>query len=114
MNKDFFKIYNKINLFDILKILDISKDDIVSEKDKIVLFPEKIYIEDFVSFENLKKNKLSFFTNKKRNFNNVSSGICIVEKENFKFLNKEIIKIPFSNPKKGFSLILKMFLLVFV
>ena len=55
MNKDFFKIHNKINLFDILKILDISKDDIVSEKDKIVLFPEKIYIEDFVSFENLKK-----------------------------------------------------------
>ena len=110
MNKDFFKIHNKINLFDILKILDISKDDIVSEKDKIVLFPEKIYIEDFVSFENLKKNKLSFFTNKKRDFNNVSSGICIVEKENFKFLNKDIIKIPFSNPKKGFSLILKKYL----
>ena len=78
MNKDFFKIDNKINLLDILKILNISKNDIVSEKDNIVLYPEKIYIEDFVSFENLKKNKLSFFTNKKSNFKCVSSGICCV------------------------------------
>ena len=110
MNKDFFKIENKINLLDILKILDISKDEIVTEKDNVVLYPEKIFIEDFVSFENLKKNKLSFYTNTKSDFKDVSSGICIVEKENFKFLNKDIIKIPCSYPKKGFSKILKKYL----
>ena len=102
MNKDFFKIEHKISLLDILEVLDISKDDLVIKKDNSVSNPEKIYIEDFVSFENLKKNKLSFFTNIKSNFKNVSSGICIAEKENFKYLNKDIIKIPFSNPKKGF------------
>ena len=112
MNKDFFKIDHKINLLDILNTLNISKADLVFEKDNFVPYPEKVYIEDFVSFENLKKNKLSFFTNIKSNFTNVSSGICIAEKENFKYLNKDIIKIPFSNPKKGFSKILKKYVSV--
>ena len=110
MNKDFFKIDQKINLLDILEVLGLSKDNVFCEIDKAVFQPEKIYVEDFVSFENLKKNKLSFFTNVKSNFKNVSSGICIVEKENFKLLNKDIIKIPFSHPKKGFSKILKKYL----
>ncbi len=112
MNKEFFKIDHNINLLDILNILNISKDDLVFEKDNFVLYPEKIYIEDFVSFENLKKNKLSFFTNVKSNFTNVSSGICIAEKENFKYLNKNIIKIPFSHPKKAFSEILKKYVII--
>ena len=112
MNKDFFKIDHKINLLDILNTLNISKADLVFEKDNFVPYPEKVYIEDFVSFENLKKNKLSFFTNIKSNYKNVSSGICIAEKENFKYLNKDIIKIPFSNPKKGFSKILKKYVSV--
>ena len=85
MNKKFFKIDHKISLLDILEVLDLSKDDLVIKNDNFVLQPEKIYIEDFVSFENLKKNKLSFFTNIKSNFAHVSSGICIVEKENIKF-----------------------------
>ena len=55
MNKDFFKIDHKINLLDILKILNLSKDDLFSENGHVALFPEKIFIEDFVSFENLKK-----------------------------------------------------------
>ncbi|OUW59412.1 MAG: hypothetical protein CBD59_00870 [Alphaproteobacteria bacterium TMED199] len=109
MDKEFFKINHKINLLDILHILDISKDEIVFKKENLDVHPEKINIEDFVSFENLKKNKLSFFTNVKSNFKNVSSGICIAEKENFKYLNKDIIKIPYSNPKKGFSKILKKY-----
>ena len=112
MNKEFFKIDHNINLLHILDVLKISKDDLFFNEENLVVHPEKIYIEDFVSFENLKKNKLSFFTNVKSNFKNVSSGICIVEKENFKFLNKDIIKIPFSNPKKGFSKILKTFVTV--
>ena len=110
MNKDFFNIDHKINLLDILEVLGLSKDDVFYEIDNPVLQPDKIYVEDFVSFENLKKNKLSFFTNVKSNFKNVSSGICIVQKENFKLLNKDIIKIPFNYPKKGFSKILKKYL----
>ncbi len=109
MNKEFFKINHKINILDILDILDLSKDDISLKRGNHVVHPEKIYIEDFVSFENLKKNKLSFFTNIKSNITNVSSGICIAEKKNFKFLSKDIIKIPFSNPKLGFSKILKKY-----
>ena len=69
MNKEFFKIDHKISLLDILEVLDISKDELVIKKDNFVLNPEKIYIEDFVSFENLKKNKLSFFTNIKKGSN---------------------------------------------
>ena len=65
MNKDFFKIYNKINLCDILKILNISKDDLAYKKDNIAFFPEKIYVEDFVSFENLKKINYLFLRIKK-------------------------------------------------
>jgi len=112
MNKDFFKIDHKISLLDVLEVLDISIDDVVIKKDNFFFDPEKIYIEDFVSFKNLKKNKLSFFTNLKSNFTNVSCGICIAEKENFKYLNKNIIKIPFSHPKKGFSKILKKYVTV--
>ena len=110
MNKNFFKIDHKINLLDVLEILDISVEKLDFTNENFDINPEKIYVEDFVSFENLKKNKLSFFTNKKNNFKNVSSGICIVEKENFKLLNRDIIKIPFHNPKMGFSKILKKYL----
>ena len=109
MNKDFFKINYKINLLDILKVLEISINDVVFDKDDDVLFPEKIFIDDFVSFEKLEKNKLSFFTNVKSDFKNVTSGICIIERENFKFLHKNIIKIPFKLPKKGFSMLLKKY-----
>ena len=110
MNKDFFKIGHKVTLLDIIEILGVSRNDLSFEIDNSSLCPDKIYIEDFVSFENLKKNNLSFYTNVKSNFKNVSSGICIVEKENFKFLNKSIIKIPFHNPKMGFTKILKKYL----
>ena len=68
MNKEFFKINHKINLLDILDVLALSKDDVFFKRENHVVDLEKIYIEDFVSFENLKKNKLSFFTNIKSNF----------------------------------------------
>ncbi len=109
MNKNFFKINQKINLLDILKILKISNEDFCLEKNNKNISPKKIYVDDFVSFENLKENKLSFFTNIKNDFKNVSSGICIVERKNFKFLHKNIIKIPYKYPKKGFSKILEIF-----
>ena len=65
MNKQFFKINNTIKLLDILKILDVSKEDFFSIKSNVTISLENINIEDFVSFENLEKNKLSFFTNTK-------------------------------------------------
>ena len=108
MNKDFFKISNKISLLDILKVLDVSKEYFNSQQN-IVVFPEEVYIEDFVSFENLKKNKLSFFTSVKSDFKNISSGICLVNKENYNYLHKDIIKIPQKDPKKSFSKLLKKY-----
>ena len=108
MNKDFFKIDNKINLLDILKVLNIPKEDVFNGKGNKIS-PEEIYITDFVSFENLKKNKLSFLTNFKNNLKDVSSGICIVRKENYQLLHKDIIKIPFNDPKKGFTNLLKTY-----
>ena len=55
MNKDFFKIDHQITLLDILRVFNISIDDFLLENNNYVLSPEIIYIEDFVSFENLKK-----------------------------------------------------------
>ena len=109
MNKHFFKINHKIKLLDILNILDISKVDFISQQNNTKFSLENTYVQDFVSFENLGKNKLSFFTNTKSNFKDISSGICIVEKENFKFLHNNLIKIPFKNPREGFSKILKQY-----
>ena len=109
MNKNFFKIDHKIKLLDILDILNISQNDFFSQNSKNKDLLEKNYVEDFVSFENLKKNKLSFLINIKSNFKKVSSGICIVEKENVKLLHNDIIKIPFNQPKKGFSDILQTY-----
>ena len=109
MNKNFFKIDHKIKLLDILDILKISQNDFFSQNSTNKDLLEKNYVEDFVSFENLKKNKLSFLINIKSNFKKVTSGICIVEKQNVKLLHNDIIKIPFNQPKKGFSDILRTF-----
>ncbi len=107
MNKNFFKIQTSINLLDILKLLSISKLDFfklnVNHDKKILL----TCIDDFVSFANLSSNKLSFFINKKNNNSNVIYGLCIVEKSNANLLDNRIIKIPFYNPKLGFSKILE-------
>ncbi len=109
MNKQFFKIKNTIKLSDVLKILDVSKEDFFSIKSNVAISLENINIEDFVSFENLEKNKLSFFTNTRNNLKYISSGVCIVNRENSNLLHKNIIKIPFKNPKNGFSKILKTY-----
>ena len=37
MNKDFFKIDHNINLLDILNTLNISKDDLIFEKDNLII-----------------------------------------------------------------------------
>ena len=109
MNKNFFKIKHKIQLIDILKILNVSEEAFFSQNDNVAISLGKIYVEDFVSFENLENKKLSFFTYSKKDFKSVCSGICIVEKENFNCIHEDIIKIPFNNPKKGFSRILNKF-----
>ena len=83
MNKHFFKINHRIKLLDILNFLEISQDYFFSQQSNTRFSLESIYVQDFVSFENLKKNKLSFFTNTKKNIQNITSGICIVEKKKF-------------------------------
>ena len=106
MNKHFFKIENKIQLSDILKILDIPNSKLFKLNpnfDKNIL---QIYIDDFVSFSNLKKNNLSFFVDKIKINIGISSGICLVEENNIETLSENIIKVPFHNPRLGFSMIL--------
>ena len=107
MNKNFFKIDRRISLLDILKILNISKNDFYFQNRNLEDPLEKIFIKDLVSFQKLNKNNLSFCNNIKSSYKEITSGICIVSKQNVKFLNKNIIKIPFEQPKKGFEKILK-------
>ncbi len=109
MNKNFFKNDHQINLLDIIKLLDVPISDFWDVNKNITIPLENILILDLVSFKNLKKNQLSFLINKKEINKNVKDGICIVEKENFGILNKNIIKIPFKNPKEGFSKVLKKY-----
>ena len=109
MNKNFFKLQKKITLSEILKILNISNQSF------FILNPNcgndilQNEINNFVSFTNLKINELSFFDNKKNTFQSIHSGFCIVKPINAEILNDDIIKIPFYNPKLGFSKILKFF-----
>ena len=65
MNKFFFKIKNKIKLIDILIILRVSEEEFFNINKNKDVNVNSYYIEDFVSFSNLKVNKLSFYTNKK-------------------------------------------------
>ena len=55
MNKHFFKINHKIKLLDILNFLDISEEYFFSQQNNINVSLENTYVQDFVSFENLKK-----------------------------------------------------------
>ena len=87
MNNFFFKIKNKIKLTDILNTLDVTESDFINVNKNINQNIDNLFIDDFVSFTNLKKNKLSFYTNKKDYLKNVFSGICIVEKINLHLLN---------------------------
>ena len=98
MNKNFFKIKNKIKVIELLGILDISEEEFFKFNNNIKKIND-LFIEDFVSFPNLKKNKLSFLTSKVNNFNKVSAGVCIVQREHLHLLNEQVIKIPFKNPK---------------
>ena len=45
MNKDFFKINHKINLLDILDILDISKDDLFLKKITLLFIQKKFILK---------------------------------------------------------------------
>ena len=109
MNKLFFKIEDKIKLTDILNAVKVSEKVFLNINEKLNINIKKSYIDDFVSFSNLKANKLSFYTNKKNNLKNVVSGVCIVKKENINLLHAEIIKIPSKNPKSDFSMLLNKY-----
>ena len=109
MNKLFFKIEDKIKLTDILNAVKVSEKMFLNINEKLNINIKKSYIDDFVSFSNLKANKLSFYTNKKNNLKNVVSGVCIVKKENINLLHAEIIKIPSKNPKSDFSMLLNKY-----
>ena len=106
MHNHFFKIENEIYIKDILKILDISNSFFLENNktlDPLILNTKVI---DFVSYDNLKLNNMSYFSNKNKINHNIVSGICIVEKINFPLLNVNIIKIPFENPKLAYSKVL--------
>ena len=109
MNKNFFKIKDKIFLFDILKCLNIHDLDFFNVNPSFTSDILQYEIIDFVSFSNLNMNKLSFFDNKRNNHTSIDSGFCIVKKENAGLLSDLIIKIPFHNPKLGFSKILELY-----
>lgn len=113
MNKHFFKIENKIQLSDILKILGISNSKLFKVNPNFGKNILEIYIDDFVSFSNLKQNKLSFFVDKIKVNIEISSGICLVEDNNIEILGKNIIKVPFHNPRLGFSMILNNYFSLF-
>ena len=109
MNKHFFQMKRKVLLCDILNYLNVSNYiffNINSNFDKNIL---KYQIDDFVSFSSLKANSVSFFENKKNNSTSVNSGVCIIKETNSKLINDNIIKIPYQNPKLGFSKLLEIY-----
>lgn len=109
MNKHFFQMKHKVLLCDILNYLNVSNHtflNINSNFDNNIL---KYQIDDFVSFSSLKPNSLSFFENKKNNSKSVNSGVCIIKDTNLKLINDNIIKIPYQNPKLGFSKLLEIY-----
>ena len=109
MHKHFFKIKNDIYINDILKILEISTSFFLDSNKTLDALILNTKVIDFVSFNNLKLNELSYFSNKNKINDNVMSGICIVEITNFGLLSNDIIKIPFDNPRLAFSKVLDFY-----
>ena len=106
MNKPFFNPSINIKLNEILEILNIPLSEFLAVNNDVDI--DEIFINDFVPFKDLKENSLSFLNNTQYDFNKIFSGLCILEKKNISFLNKNIIKIPFESPKLGFSKILEL------
>ena len=72
---------------EILKVLDISIDEVLSVNNFSCNLDE-IYINDFVPFKDLKVNSLSFLNNTNYDFHSISSGLCIIEKKTLNFYIK--------------------------
>ena len=87
MNKHFFNFKTNINLSEILKVLNIPLDEFLSVNNFSCNL-DKIYINDFVPFKDLKENSLSFLNNSNYNFDLISSGLCILEKKILNFYIK--------------------------
>ena len=109
MHKHFFKIKKNIYIHDLLEILDVSKSVFFEANSKLDAMVINTEIKNFVSYENLQKNFLSYFSNKKKINDIVISGICIVETINIDLLNTNVIKIPCKNPKLAYSKILDFY-----
>ena len=109
MHKHFFKIKNDIYIKDILKILDISNSFFLESNKNLDSLIINTKVINFVSFNNLKINELSYFSDKNKINDNVTSGICIIDKTNFVLLNNNVIKIPYDNPRLAFSKILDFY-----
>ena len=101
MNKLFFNSSINIKLNKILEILNISIGEFLSVNNDVNI--DEIFINDFVPFKDLKENSLSFLNNTQYDFNEIFSGLCILEKKNISFLNKNIIKIPFESQIRFFK-----------
>ena len=104
--KLFFKFEKEIYIKDILKILNISEFEFYKVNNNFNNSIITTEIIDFVPFDKMEFNTLSYLSNNSNNNTNINKGICIVKKENFDLLNINIIKIPYEDPKLALSKIL--------
>ena len=103
LNYRFFKFKKKVFLGEVLNFLKISQEGFLKINTN---FDNKILnyeITEFTSLQFLSKNKLTFFTKKNNELNNIKNGVCLIRSEDAFFLNNSVIKIPVNDPKLIFS-----------
>ncbi|MDA1135515.1 MAG: UDP-3-O-(3-hydroxymyristoyl)glucosamine N-acyltransferase [Proteobacteria bacterium] len=109
MGRMFFNFEKEIFIKDILKILNITDFDFYKNNKNFNDSIIRTKIIDFVPFNKMKFNTLSYLSNNNNNNTTINKGICIVKKESIDLLNINIIKIPYENPKLAFSKILNFY-----
>jgi UDP-3-O-[3-hydroxymyristoyl] glucosamine N-acyltransferase len=106
IGKFFFNFEKEIYVKDILKILMISDFDFYKINKNLEKSIITTKIIDFVPFDKMISNTLSYLSNNNNNNTKISNGICIVKKENVDLLNINIIRVPYEDPKLALSKIL--------